>query len=139
MSQMGPAVCTLYLCSNAVSIWQSLNRSGDFIVKNRPPTVCLELAFRTIESGTASFANVSSAFPEGIVFAGERRFCTFINNDFFFFLSQFTIFLFFFGCQKKSPNTNMECPVKNQSVMYCRPLIDSGLDALSSGTLFFEG
>jgi len=83
--QVGAAVDALDFRSPSIRVRQSFYCTWDFIVKTWPSTVCFKLVFRTVQFCSAAFANVGAPFPEGVVFAGEGHFGTFVNYDLLLF------------------------------------------------------
>ncbi len=95
MPQVCTAIRTLDFRSDTVSIGQPLYGARNLVVKTGPSAICLKLAFGTIKRCATTFAYICSTFPKSVVFACKGRLCSFVYNDLFFFLRQFTMFLFF--------------------------------------------
>jgi hypothetical protein len=85
----------LNLGANSIWVGQPLHCARNLIVETRPTATSFELVLRPIKRRTTPLANINAAFPEGIVFACERRFRAFMHNDIFLLLSQLPALGFF--------------------------------------------
>ena len=86
---MCTAVGALDLRADSVWIGQAFHRARNLVVETWPAAVSFELALGTVERFAATFADIGSALPEGVVFAGEGRLCAFVDYYLFFFFAEF--------------------------------------------------
>ncbi len=91
MPEMSAAVCTDDFGPDTVRIRDPFHGAGNLIIKTRPSAIGFKLVLGSVKRSIASLAGLY-AFLFGIdILAGERHFCTFVQDHAFLFGRQFIV------------------------------------------------
>jgi hypothetical protein len=99
-----PAIFAKNLDTKAIGVRLASNGARYLIIKSRPSTVGLEFILGPIQGLVALTTNVEPGLKMVIIFAGERSFCTLLNNNPGLFRCELVSFI----CHGKPPVTSMQ-------------------------------